>query len=112
MNQYLTYLKSPKWQQVRKKYFNSKLFNDCCFCCGEKKNNYHLHHKSYKTFGNENLNHLVAVCSKCHEFITKLVKSNKFKLSNWGAARRLKKILNGENTKIAKKQREFLGIKK
>jgi hypothetical protein len=56
------YLKSATWQDIRKQV----LERDNYTCkCGQK--GYDVHHKTYKNWGNENLNDLITLCRSCHE---------------------------------------------
>lgn len=68
-----------------------------------------LHHKTYKTLGRENLNHLVALCRRCHELVHKIKPTG----PAWGTARRLRKLskrMEYDWTKIEKRV-EVLGVK-
>ena len=71
---YLAYIKSPEWQAIRRRYWVSKLPKQC-IGCGKTDVPLELHHKSYKSLGRENLNHLALVCRGCHVKIHDIYKS-------------------------------------
>lgn len=86
---YSTYLLSQHWQDVRLRYRNSKLPQNCYIC--KSSNNLNLHHKTYKRLGHERLNDLMYLCRDCHELTHKFLKiktGNKINL--WNAAKKLK----------------------
>ncbi len=62
---YREYIDSPEWQEVRKRFWNSKLPKEC-YICGRSDRSRDLHHKTYKNLGNECLRDLVPVCRECH----------------------------------------------
>nr|WP_313519507.1 HNH endonuclease [Brevundimonas diminuta] len=66
---YRDYLSSPHWQNVRRRYWASKLAkNKCCAGCGAG-GALSLHHRTYKRIGEERLMDLVLVCRDCHSDI-------------------------------------------
>lgn len=67
-SEYHTYMKSEAWQETRKRFWRSKL-PKVCYCCEISGVPLDLHHRSYKSFGNEKLMHLVLVCRPCHDEI-------------------------------------------
>ncbi len=88
---YKEYIQSEDWQAVRKRYFKSKLWKrqgKTCWCCA-KEGKVDLHHKTCKSLGNENLNHLVAICRSCHDKAHDLVKVGN---SLWIAAKRVRQV--------------------
>jgi len=89
---YQQYLQSEHWQDVRKRYWKSKLYNGGCYACGAKNKPLQLHHKTYKRIGKERLNDLLLLCADCHKASHNLVKSD-WKGSLYGAAKRIKKNL-------------------
>lgn len=79
--QYKEYLKSEKWQKLRKTVFSER-GKKCELCLSSK--NLHIHHLTYERIFNEDLKDLQVLCRKCHESthnITKKVKSKKTKIS-------------------------------
>lgn len=84
---YQQYLQSPHWKRVRGRMYQSKCVYKC-YCCS-KLNMLQLHHKSYKSLGKENLNHLIWLCEKCHKRTHAL--TNYKGLGLWKAAKCLKK---------------------
>ena len=81
INNYKTYLESQHWQDLKKKYYKSKLVKKInnkivCFSCEQSKP-LSLHHKTYKRMGNEKLNDLVLLCQDCHDLAHKIHNKNK-----------------------------------
>ncbi len=70
---YKNYLKSNHWLSVRKRFYSSKYFKGCCFCC-ESTDNLQVHHKTYKNIFNENDKDLVCLCRDCHNTVHKIIK--------------------------------------
>jgi len=89
---YQEYLSSAHWQDVRKRYYASKLNGGGCWACGRKDKPLNLHHKTYKRIGNERLNDLILLCRDCHKE-THAIEKNRAAGILYGAARRLKKNL-------------------
>jgi len=90
-NSYEEYTQSEHRQEVRKKFFRSKLWKGKCECYGKRKP-VQLHHKTYKRLGREYLRDLSALCYDCHEAVHNLM-IERSKLSLWDAAKKYKKIL-------------------
>lgn len=70
---YDTYLRSPHWQDVRRRYWGSEephLAKECI--CGETEN-LQLHHMTYERVGRERLEDLTPLCPTCHNMIHVLV---------------------------------------
>ena len=92
---YKEYRLSLHWKNIKSKFFKSKLVkrNDkdepcCTICmCNIK---LEVHHKSYKSFGKENLNHLILVCHSCHGGIHRYAKLKK--LTIWRATKLYSKL--------------------
>ena len=92
---YKNYLKSNHWKEVKRRFYNSKLPKKCYVC--RSRNNLNLHHKTYKSIGEENLNHLLVLCQKhhylAHEYL-KFAKNAGFAKVNLGnVTRRYKKFI-------------------
>lgn len=78
-NCYKDYLKSNHWALVKKRAIESKMLggkNRRCKKCNTKKH-LHLHHKTYKSLGKENLHHLIWLCADCHDATHEKEKLNK-----------------------------------
>jgi len=100
--EYKQYLKSEKWQKVRKTLFLER-GKKCELCLSSK--NLHIHHLTYERIFNEQLIDLQILCRKCHEKahdIHKKVKSKKPKISLAQKVARKKKA--------KKKAKKRLGI--
>ena len=94
------YMESSKWQEVRSRYYKSKLWikllDRKCYCCQEKKS-CDLHHKTYKRFENEKLSDLVAICRECH---TEVHEIERLGSSLYSAAKKIKSIKTGKRKAI------------
>lgn len=64
--QYSAYIQSEAWQQVRARFFKSKLWKGCCFGCGRNVP-VDLHHRTYRRLGCERLSDLIPLCRECHK---------------------------------------------
>lgn len=60
---YSKYINSSKWKAKRKTHLAA---NPVCVRCGSSKFR-HVHHLTYKNFGNEQPEDLVTLCRGCHE---------------------------------------------
>ena len=90
--EYKDYIQSDGWQNTRKRYRESKL-QKSCYCCGTDGEVLDLHHKSYKTLGNENLTHLCRLCRYCHTMVHELAKRKG--ISIWEATKKWKRLHPG-----------------
>ena len=64
---------SSKWRQIRKKKAIEQ--NNTCEICGKViLKGFHIHHKTYKNFGNEDLSELMFLCENCHKQLHKKLK--------------------------------------
>jgi hypothetical protein len=61
---YRDYLRSPHWQDVKRRYRASKMPQDCKVCRARW---VELHHRSYRRLGNEKLHDLVPLCAEHHK---------------------------------------------
>jgi len=61
---YLEYLKTPKWKNIKNK-IRSRAKNKCEKCGSNKE--LHTHHLTYERRGNELLSDLICLCKDCHE---------------------------------------------
>jgi 5-methylcytosine-specific restriction endonuclease McrA len=80
---YAEYIQSEAWQEVRRRFWASRLPKDC-YCCGRKDGPKDLHHRTYKNLGSEYLRDLVPLCRDCHDRVHEMFK-RKPSLSLWGA---------------------------
>src|ERR1700722_1531258 len=71
---YRGYINSIAWQEVRARYWQSKL-PKTCFVCGTDQGPLELHHRTYKRLGCERLTDLLPVCRSCHELTHKVHKA-------------------------------------
>lgn len=78
---YKAYMRSPQWQEVRKRYWRSGLPKEC-FCCHAKGVPLDLHHKTYKNLGCERLMDLTLLCRPCHDEVHRLPLGGKVTLWN------------------------------
>ncbi len=67
MSYYKQHLQSDYWKQLRTTVLT--LHNNTCQCCKNQFRTYalHLHHKHYKTLGNESIKDVVLLCQDCHK---------------------------------------------
>ena len=66
---YREYLKTGHWKSTR--YNRLKLSGFSCEVCGAKGVKLNVHHRTYKTRGNESQNDLAVLCELCHGDIHK-----------------------------------------
>lgn len=95
-NNYREYLDTGHWQDVRKRYRESKLNKGKCVVCERKDKPLDLHHKTYKRLGNEYLRDFIYLCRDCHEKTHEVYKNPKTKTANyrsslWTAHKKLKR---------------------
>lgn len=95
--EYKTYINSEAWKKKRLEWFAAG-YEKKCYCCSKPyEKGFHLHHRSYKRFGNEYLMDLTLVCQPCHTFIHQIHDNSKLDL--WRATRKAK-------TKIERSKRQ------
>lgn len=87
-SEYRGYIASEEWQKTRKRYWRSSL-PKYCYVCKADGEVLDLHHRSYKTLGKENLNHLVLVCRPCHDSIHETQKREGIGI--WAATKKVRK---------------------
>jgi len=58
------YYKSFEWEELRQEVIDREL--GTCEECGMD-DIHHIHHKTYKRFGNEKLSDLQGLCETCHK---------------------------------------------
>lgn len=66
---YGNYIHSPEWLSVRQQYWDSDLPQECYVCGKPRDEKFHMHHRTYRNFGNEELEDIVPACPRCHRFI-------------------------------------------
>lgn len=81
---YDDYIKSDEWRAVRKRYRKSKLPWKCAVC--DVAVNLHLHHRTYKRLGREQLTDLVPLCKFHHEETHRVARDG---VQLWDAHRRV-----------------------
>lgn len=90
---YRDYLQTEHWQDVRRRYKESRFGRWGCQVCGGR-DGLQLHHKTYKRVGRERLTDLIYLCSNCHEKAHELLieyrKAGKTKMNLWNIARKLR----------------------
>jgi hypothetical protein len=97
---YREYLLTPHWQDVRRRFFASRLVirnsnnRPCCTGCKRSDVRLLLHHRTYKRLGKERLTDLVLVCDRCHEQIHA---APRYKSGLWGATRRVLRSIGRSN---------------
>jgi len=110
---YADYLKSKHWNMMKHK---ARLeYGYICSHCSENDCVLHLHHKTYKRVGNENIDDLMFLCADCHSKEhnrLKTIKSNKnsVKAKNKTTKKRNKSKRNKKNQKKQKKKKSIFPI--
>lgn len=103
---YSTYIKSPEWAKVRRRYWSSKL-PKCCYICGSFKRPMQLHHRTYKNLGRERLTDLVPVHAKCHRLIHALHDHrDNHKQSLWASTKKARDLYGPKKAVKATKARK------
>ena len=67
---YNEYINSDRWGLVRNTML--KMYGNMCNVCLESlplAHELHVHHRHYKTFGNEVSEDLIVLCQRCHAFV-------------------------------------------
>lgn len=62
-DEYLEYLKSPEWQQIRA--WVLVFWGHRCAICGSRQS-IDVHHRTYERLGHELLTDCIALCRECH----------------------------------------------
>ena len=102
MVKYKEYIHSEEWIEKRKEAF--RFHGKECDKCGANKR-LHIHHKTYKRLGNENVEiDLVPLCYKCHKKVHKFCKKNGLNIYN-GTEMFLMRV---KKKKKAKKRRKYV----
>ena len=86
---YREYIQSEAWQEVRRRFWASRLPKEC-YVCGSGEGPKDLHHRTYKNLGSERLMDLVPLCRRCHVEVHAL-HDRKPRLSLWGATGALRR---------------------
>lgn len=94
---YQQYLESDHWNNLRARFWASKMHRGERWVCGSSRGRLEVHHRSYRRIGKERLNDLIPLCRDCHEKTHEIDRTRK-KGCLWGAAKRLRKdrIKRGE----------------
>jgi len=96
---YKDYLNSPHWREFRKSIYSIR---KTCQKCTAKNKKLNIHHRHYRTLGNEKPSDVIVLCQECH-----FRDHNKKK---WVLA--MKKGRDLDFVKIAKKTKEIYNISK
>lgn len=64
---YNKYIHSSAWRRKRERVLKRDHYK--CRKCGKRNCRLEVHHLTYKNFGDEPLNDLITVCSRCHHKI-------------------------------------------
>ena len=73
---YEAYIRSSAWRKVRQRFIDSKLPKICMGCARPWGSGDHLHHRTYRSLGNEILADLVPLCQLCHQLVHDLHRAN------------------------------------
>jgi len=63
---YTSYIQSPAWRNKRREFIADRNPNRCAGCSCKWGEYGELHHQSYERFGNEDLDDLIQLCTRCH----------------------------------------------
>lgn len=96
------YYESDRWKEKKDEFKRSNK-NVSCSCCGRVSLHLDIHHKSYKSLCDENLDQLCYTCRKCHVEIHDLAK--KKSLSIRIATKKVQRRLSGKRLKMKKRGR-------
>lgn len=84
---YADHINSPEWLATRQRYWDSDLPQECYVCAKPRDEKFHMHHRTYKNFGKEELEDIVPACPRCHRFIHNIyeffLKNRKKKADLW-----------------------------
>jgi len=103
---YAEYIRSEAWQEVRRRFWASRLPKEC-YCCGREDGPKDLHHRTYKNLGNERLMDLVPLCRDCHFTVHEMIRRRP-SLHLWGATNMLRHKLHPVYGDAARKARKAL----
>jgi hypothetical protein len=81
---------------VRNRYLASKLPKRCAICDRSWDSTFHLHHRSYKRLGREQLRDVMPVCRPCHGVIHRLQQTDGFTLRGASKRKHVLKFLEQE----------------
>jgi 5-methylcytosine-specific restriction endonuclease McrA len=105
---YAEYIRSEAWQEVRRRFWASKLPKEC-YCCGREDGPMDLHHRTYKNLGNERLMDLVPLCRDCHLTVHEMVRRRYGRTAHlWGMTNILRRERHPLYGTAAKKARKAL----
>jgi 5-methylcytosine-specific restriction endonuclease McrA len=65
-SRYRAYLKSPEWKAKRQRLYRDRK-GRCEDCYKKLGKRFHAHHESYERVGDEDLDDLRLLCTKCHQ---------------------------------------------
>ena len=75
--QYDKYINSDNWKKSDVRLQKLKIANYICEVCNENSAN-EVHHKTYENFKNEKAEDLLAICTDCHEKITRESRNSRY----------------------------------
>jgi len=75
---YIDYITSDAWRETKNRYWHSIRYDKLikqkewalkCSCGFKSRNkgDFHVHHKTYRNFGNEKTKELIHLCPACHD---------------------------------------------
>lgn len=89
--EYTTYMRSDAWRSKRALFLASDDGKKCHVCNEPYKKGSHVHHRTYKRFGDEDLSKdLVLACEPCHVLIHEIARETK--MSVWDATDHAREI--------------------
>lgn len=83
--EYRSYIRSPAWEEVKRRFYRSRLYRGRCEACLATDKPLDLHHKTYTRLGYERLSDLIPLCRECHEKTHEVHEANdhaKFRLKD------------------------------
>ena len=105
---YHAYMRSEAWQEVRRRYWRSKL-PKCCYVCSRNDVVLQLHHRTYRRLGCENISvDLRLVCDDHHSRIHEVHKTSEHSL--WSSTkherRKWRRKIRKQERKLERKARQ------
>lgn len=89
---YNDYLRTRHWRKIRIKTAEKNNYH-CELCEKEVKVGFHIHHKTYRNLGNENLEDLMFLCENCHQNLHSILRSHR----NIDKPKKKRKLLSWRN---------------
>jgi 1-aminocyclopropane-1-carboxylate deaminase/D-cysteine desulfhydrase-like pyridoxal-dependent ACC family enzyme len=101
MDNYNNYINSLEWQAKAAQRKALDLYT--CQTCGATER-LEVHHKHYRTLGNESMDDLITLCRDCHEAITTSIRERKYRKNRKHIntqVERITPIIEGVNHELA-----------